>query len=1116
MNEDGSAYVPVSMGAPLPGEVLQEMQAFLSREHLNQKIPAEPERVFLGEMEENSLRLLRVKRLRYRRQEDIHHSLVSLYAMAYQLSVPFFHVVIGSPQGVELLFGIYAPTVGERRHVENIFENFDSALKGFLPGCETERVYQAKKILLNAIANFKARLLVTGIPSVRQSAEKRSQAQAGTAKGLEQLTDSLTGSYAVITYAVPSPRKDIEDTQALVSEWHNIAHLYGKLTTQFSASEQESESISHSEGKGEQITFASNASRSTSISRQPGIKERWGAGCKVFFEGGERPSSQETTQVGTSVSIGLNKTVQDTKTEQFGTSVTTSSSREYTNKHAHYIEEQLTRLHRRLDAGRGMGMWRCVTQVCANSEPLADRVAQVLAGILSGPDSSLDPIRIIKVASDCSPVTAMDVITCHDHPLGDAFGGLSTLLTTEELSVTADMPVHDLPNIPVEKLSEYGRSQSAPCEPSITLGKLIDRGSNTDRKIHLDTRQLQKHCFVTGCTGSGKSNTMRHLLTELWREHKIPFLVIEPVKREYRLLRESLGDDLQVFTLGADKDGLSLNPFDFEPAVGLVPHIDNLKAAFNAALGTYSSMPFILEDIIYQVYTQRGWDIDTGGNSLLEKTQDVLDDSGDGLRDLFLPCLEDMLPLVQQSIANFFPATTDYSGSLTGALRARLSSMTKGSKGALLNRRCSMPLDTLLEKPCVLELWRIPDNDEKAFVMALVLLKLYEYHQRQDMAPNAPRNNDLKHLLVIEEAHRLLAKPNPSGEHSVHGRQKGVEVFADMLAEIRSYGQGIVIVDQIPSKLIPDVLRNTDVKIAHRLVDKEDRQTLGATMNLDEEQLQDLGRASPGQASIFFGGLSKALLVAVPESPLRGTPVLAPAHDILSSRRQGAFGAVATETFPALNKDIGLVFALGASTLALCCGAYDLVDLRPQFVNRISNHIGSHPADAVWNLLAEGFYRLPEKLANQGIRPDLACYLACVSAKTVKGWLASEDITGSLARLKGENVGLGLIEALTSRRISDFTDILLKIRIDVIRGSFQSQLGGALEKAALENNAALLLPTLTEHAQAALLGFDVAPKVINDVALRILLRFETDSPKLQETVGRCYAVLDQWMRGSLS
>jgi len=1111
MNSDDTAcsLVPIDTA-------LHEMQAFLGREHLVQPLPVWPEQAFLGEIDENSLRLLRVTTLRYRRPEDVQPSLVSLYATAYRLGVPFFHVLIGRPEGVELLFGIYAPDAGKRGHVENIYENFDSALKGFLPGCEARRVYGAKKVLLNAVANLKVRLLVTGIPSVKQSPEKSAKAHAGSVRGLEQLTDSLTDSYAVVTYAAPYSRQDIESMQTLVANWHNLAHLYGKLTEQLSYSEQNSNSETVSQGGGTQKSETVTEGNTVGVSKQPGMFKRWGEGIAAWRFGGVRPGSQETWQESSSYTTGENKNWQTSATQQSGTSLSSSHSREHTNKQAHYIEELLTRLHKRLDVGRGVGMWNCVTQVCAASAPLADRVAQVMAGMLSGPESSLDPIRIIQVASDVSPVTAMEVFPCPDHPLGKAFGGLSTLLTPEELSVTAGMPVYELPNIPVEKLSEYGRSQPVPSGPSLVLGTLIDRGSETNREIHLETRQLQKHCFVTGCTGSGKSNTMRHLLTEMWREHKIPFLVIEPVKREYRLLRETLGDELNVFTLGAYKEGLSLNPFDFEPEVGLVPHIDNLKAAFNAALGMYSSMPFILEDIIYQVYTQRGWNVDTGDNPFLEKARSAIGNAGSGLRDLFLPCLGDMLPLVQESIANFFPATTDYSGSLIGALRARLSSMTKGNKGALLNSRFSMPLDMLLEKPCVLELWRIPDNDEKAFVMALVLLKLYEYHQRKDMNPNASKNKDLKHLLVIEEAHRLLAKPNPSGEHSAHGRQKGVEVFADMLAEIRSYGQGIVIVDQIPSKLIPDVLRNTDVKIAHRLVDKEDRQTLGATMNLDEEQLQDLGRAAPGQASIFFGGLPKALRIAVPESPLKGTSVLAPNQDILASRRQGAFGEMATDALSVPNKEVGLVLALGTSTLVLCCDLQELTELRSRVLEKIACYLGQHSADTYWALLAEGFSLLPEKLAAQGLYPGLACYLTSVSAHTVKDWLIGEDITEPLARLKGENAGLGMLEALATLRPMDLIDILLRIRIDADRGTFQRQLGTALGKAALENNALELLPIITAHAQEALLGLTVAEKVVRNVALRVLLSFQTDSPKLQETIGSCYSAIDQWIRRRLS
>ena len=173
-------------------------------------------------------------------------------------------------------------------------------------------------------------------------------------------------------------------------------------------------------------------------------------------------------------------------------------------------------------------------------------------------------------------------------------------------------------------------------------------------------------------------------------------------------------------------------------------------------------------------------------------------------------------------------------------------------------------MDQLLSKPCVIELWPFTDNEEKAFIMALLMIKLYEYRQSIDIASQDKKDRPLEHVLVIEEAHRLLAKPQAAGEHSSNGRQKAVEFFADILAEIRSYGQGIVVVDQIPSKLIPDVLKNTDVKIAHRLADKEDREVLGGTMNLTQEQIADVAKLRPGEGLIYFGGLKQAMKIKVP------------------------------------------------------------------------------------------------------------------------------------------------------------------------------------------------------------------------------------------------------------
>jgi hypothetical protein len=277
-------------------------------------------------------------------------------------------------------------------------------------------------------------------------------------------------------------------------------------------------------------------------------------------------------------------------------------------------------------------------------------------------------------------------------------------------------------------------------------------------------------------------------------------------------------------------------------------------------MGNYSSMPFILEDIIYKAYEECGWDLSTGKNPIADKLEKA------GKLAHVVPVMEDLLPFVEKSIRDFFgDKQSDYGNSLFGALRARISSMTRGAKGNVLNKLCNaVDMATLLKKPCVIELWPFTDNEEKAFIMALIMIKLYEYRQKVDILDKGKIDHPLEHVLVIEEAHRLLAKQQSAGEHSSSGRQKAVEFFADILAEIRSYGQGIVIVDQIPSKLIPDVLKNTDVKVAHRLADKEDREVLGGTMNLTKEQIDEVARLHPGAGVVYYSGLRKAVKIKVP------------------------------------------------------------------------------------------------------------------------------------------------------------------------------------------------------------------------------------------------------------
>jgi hypothetical protein len=85
-----------------------------------------------------------------------------------------------------------------------------------------------------------------------------------------------------------------------------------------------------------------------------------------------------------------------------------------------------------------------------------------------------------------------------------------------------------------------------------------------------------------------------------------------------------------------------------------------------------------------------------------------------------------------------------------------------------------------------------------------------------------------------------------------------------MLAEIRAYGEGIVVAEQIPAKLVPDVVKNTALKIVHRLPAHDDRQVVGAAMNLDEEQSRQVVSLEPGVAAVFADGMDRPLRIRVP------------------------------------------------------------------------------------------------------------------------------------------------------------------------------------------------------------------------------------------------------------
>ena len=380
------------------------------------------------------------------------------------------------------------------------------------------------------------------------------------------------------------------------------------------------------------------------------------------------------------------------------------------------------------------------------------------------------------------------------------------------------------------------REQAAPDE--LHLGALRRGGAVT-----VKLKALTRHGLVTGFTGSGKTNTVLYLLDQLWRQHRIPFLVIESAKKEYRgLLRQPGFGELLIFTLGDERTvPFRLNPFELLDGVRLEAHIGRLRTCFDAALPQFGILPSIIAESIHKIYQDKGWGFtDVGGEK---------DAAFPTMRDLFRAA-------VQTSESRGYAGETYHN--IRAAVGGRIGELLRGSNGRMFNTQRSYPLDLLLARPTILELNDLRAED-KSLTMMFLLMLLREYRELHPAAT-------IQHVTVIEEAHNVMGNVQARGPSEVSSDTKGqaVQAFADLLTEVRAYGEGILISDQSPDKLLPDAVRNTNLQIAHQLRDAKDREAIARALIMDETQRDYLGKLAVGEAAVFLTGMEKATFMQVP------------------------------------------------------------------------------------------------------------------------------------------------------------------------------------------------------------------------------------------------------------
>ena len=420
----------------------------------------------------------------------------------------------------------------------------------------------------------------------------------------------------------------------------------------------------------------------------------------------------------------------------------------------------------------------------------------------------------------------------HEDVLVDA----TTSVTGKELGLHLGLPRATVPGLPVIEHAEFGKevhtyrlfgSEKAPRpEDSIVLGKVFDLGQITNKKVELDNKSLNMHTFITGSTGSGKSNTVYQILAELHQD-KIPFLVVEPAKGEYK---DVFGNwpDVRVFSTNPKVAPLiHINPFRFPESIHVLEHVDGLVEIFSACWPMYDAMPAFFKDAILRSYEEIGWDLGSStfdGEELLYPDFEIL--------------TEQLDLLIEQS-----DYASDIKSNYRGALITRVKSLTVGLNKFMFTQE-QTPYEQLFDQNCILDISRVKSRETKALIMGLIVYILNEYRMDQKKG----NNQGLRHVTVLEEAHNLL-KNSSQNDSELIG--KSVEMISSTIAEIRTYGEGFIIVDQSPSSVDISAIKNTNTKIVLRTPEANDRQAVGHSIGLTEDQVNEIAKLPSGVAVVY-------------------------------------------------------------------------------------------------------------------------------------------------------------------------------------------------------------------------------------------------------------------------
>lgn len=812
------------------------------------------------------------------KEENSLHKLMTIVNVVSSIDSSLAAIIHSDGSRIEYYLGIISKNyrnAGELqvKRREAAAAAFKGAIEGNLVGSDVEKISEsAVRTLHEAVFQKKTNAVsaISGIVALRDNEEKTTK---GYVQGIENLVDSFKGQkYTILLIGDPVRSKEIQT----VKQGYELLHTQLASLLKNTVTLNESDSISLAKARTDGVTngittgIAMTQSKSKTSGKFGSVNAGFGVNLgitgNVGFAAGTSSGISDSTGRTTSQSEINQRSQSVTDTISNGKISGKSLQLNYENRSVKALLDKIDRHLARLDMCESFGAFDCAAYVMADTREQALTIASNYNGLMKGEDSNVQSSHINTWHKKEDTEIINQYLNSFVHPRlvrkEDSERRIivtpASIVSGKEMAIQIGLPRKSVNGISVVAMAPFGRN-IADVEDgrALNLGSLYHMGheeGDGGQKVAIDLESLTMHTFITGSTGAGKSTAIYSILDKLkeqtikgQNDRKIKFMVIEPAKGEYK---DRFGNEDGVYVYGTnDKKTplLRINPFSFPADIHVLEHIDRLIEIFNVCWPMYAAMPAVLKDAVERAYLLAGWNLDTSECK-------YRDSKGNPLFPGFSDVLQQIQTVMKESQYSS-ESKSDY----TGALCTRMKSLTNGLYGQIFTND-ELPPEALFEENVIIDLSRTGSMETKSLIMGILVMKLQEHR----MAASTGSNSPLHHVTVLEEAHNLLKRTSSEqSQESSNLLGKSVEMLANSIAEMRTYGEGFIIADQAPGLMDLSVIRNTNTKIILRLPDLSDRELVGRAASLNGDQIVELSRLKTFVAAVYQNNWLEPVLCSV-------------------------------------------------------------------------------------------------------------------------------------------------------------------------------------------------------------------------------------------------------------